>query len=76
MYTAEGLQEVTQRLAVLPNTLRSMGIKKAYTYAMQPAIMRVIQSGLQQAGLQPSVTTQMKYVNGQMVPAYIMEVAL
>jgi hypothetical protein len=53
-----------------------MGIQKAYTYAMQPAIMRVIQSGLQQAGLQPSVTTQMKYVNGQMVPAYIMEVAL
>jgi hypothetical protein len=76
MYTAEGLQEVMQRLAVLPNTLRSMGIQKAYTYAMQPAIMRVIQSGLQKAGLQPSVTTQMKYVNGQMVPAYIMEVAL
>jgi hypothetical protein len=76
MYTAEGMQEVMQRLAVLPNTLRSMGIQKAYTYAMQPAVMRVIQSGLQKAGLQPNVTTQMKYVNGQMVPAYILEVAL
>jgi hypothetical protein len=76
MYTAEGLQEVMQRLAVLPNTLRSMGIQKAYTYAMQPAIMRVIQSGLQKAGVQPNVTTQMKYVNGQMAPVYMLEVAL
>jgi hypothetical protein len=76
MYTAEGLQEVMQRLAVLPNALRAMGIQKFHSYAMQPAIMRIIQSGLERGGVKPNVTTQMKYVGGKMAPTYILEVAL
>ena len=76
MYTAEGLQEVTQRLAVLPKTLRALGINKFYSYAMQPAIMRIIQSGLERGGVKPNVTTQMKYVGGSMAPVYILEVAI
>jgi hypothetical protein len=76
MYTAEGLQEVTQRLAVLPKTLRTLGIKKFYSYAMQPAIMRIIQSGLERGGVKPNVTTQMKYVGGSMAPVYILEVPI
>ena len=76
MYTAEGLQEVMQRLAVLPKTLRAMGLKKVYSYAMQPAIMRIIQSGLERGGVKPTVTTQMKYVGGNMTPVYILEVPI
>jgi len=76
MYTSEGLQQVGERLAVLPNTLRGLGLKKAYTFVMDPAMLRVLQSGLQRGGVQPSVTNQMQYTNGQMVPVYKVEVAL
>ncbi len=76
MYTSEGLQEIMQRMAVLPNTLRNMGVKKASTIVMEPAMLRVLQMGLQRAGLQHSVNTRMQYTGSEMEPAYVVEATL
>jgi hypothetical protein len=64
--------EAPQRLKVLPNTLKQMGIKKIITRTDDPQDVAMMQS----TGLPINVRQEMVYTGMQMSPMYVIEMDL
>ena len=67
-FTAEE-DAIEQRLKVLPNTLKQLGIQNVLLKTDDPEDI----TAMQQAGLQPQVRQEMTYAGKQMVPMYSVE---
>jgi hypothetical protein len=71
-FTTENPQNLVARYKSAINSLKQMGIKKAYSYASSPAFVRIAQS----TGVPVKVSQTTKDVGGKMMPVYQFEVDL
>jgi len=70
--SVESPNEIVQRLKVLPNTLKQLGIKKVVTYSDNPAIKKIAT----QTGLPIKMNQSQRMVGNQMKPTYQFEMDL
>ena len=70
--SVEPPNEIVQRLKVLPNTLKQLGIKKVLTYSDNPAMKKLAT----QTGLPVKMSQTQRMVGNQMKPTYQFEMDL
>jgi hypothetical protein len=76
VFTEEPLEAMTERLAVVPNTLRQMGYNRIISYTTDPGIARILQGLQGRIGIQAVIRQAMRNLGGEMTPVFEIEVPL